>query len=247
MRNLLCLALLFLAFTAYSQENDSTNRLRFGTYFSVYNLNPTALADLNQQLKAAERLDLNDNIVGVSFGFTQRFAEQNSYLVTRLSYFSATDTEDSDDHTRLRVWEFSTTGHYDLLPNENWLAYPLLGVGVNLATLNLMAQTPVSFEESISMIDNQVLRQQYTTDLMLFADLGVGAERALRFPEATLFLGVSGGYRFSFSEPWNIDNLRYFTETEFSTQGWLFEIKLRSEIADPEKRNASRGLFQFFQ
>jgi hypothetical protein len=164
-----------------------------------------------------------------------------------LSYFSATDTEDSDDHTRLRVWEFSTTSHYDLLPNQNWLAYPLLGLGLNVAQLNLLQQTSASFQNSLAIAGSGVQRQKYSTDLMLFADLGVGAERALRFPEATLFLGVSGGYRLSFSEPWNIDNLRYFTETEFSTQGWLFEIKLRSEIADPEKRNASRGLFQFFQ
>jgi len=247
MRNLLCLALLFLAFTAYSQENDSINKLHFGTYFSVYTLNPKALTDLNQQLKAADRLDLNDNIVGISFGFTQRFANQNSYMATKLNFFSATDMEDSDDHTRLRVWEFSTTSHYDLLPNQNWLAYPLLGLGLNVAQLNLLQQTPANFQNSLAIAGSGVQRQKYTTDLMLFADLGVGAERALRFPEASLFLGVSGGYRFSFSEPWNIDNLRYFTETEFSTQGWFFEIKFRSEIADPEKSNASRGLFQFFQ
>ena len=102
MRILFFLPLLLISSFAFSQENDST-KIRFGTFVSVYNLYPTALTDLNQQLDAAQRLDLNDNILGVSFGFTQRFADQNSYLASQLTFLSATDLEDSDDHTRLRV------------------------------------------------------------------------------------------------------------------------------------------------
>ena len=246
MRILFFLPLLLMSSFAFSQENDST-KIRFGTFVSVYNLYPTALTDLNQQLDAAQRLDLNDNILGVSFGFTQRFADQNSYLASRFTFFSATDLEDSDDHTRLRVWEFSATGHYDLIANDNWLGYPYLGVGANIAGLTLLTQTPDSFQSSLNSPASETLRQQYTTDLMLFADLGLGVERVLRFSEANIYLGISGGYRLSLGEPWSLDNLRYFTESDFSTQGWLFEIKLRSEIADPENRQNSRGLFRFFQ
>ncbi len=246
MRILFFLPLLLISSFAFSQENDST-KIRFGTFVSVYNLYPTALTDLNQQLDAAQRLDLNDNILGVSFGFTQRFADQNSYLASRFTFFSATDLEDSDDHTRLRVWEFSATGHYDLIANDNWLGYPYLGVGANIAGLTLLTQTPDSFQSSLNSPASETLRQQYTTDLMLFADLGLGVERVLRFSEANIYLGISGGYRLSLGEPWSLDNLRYFTESDFSTQGWLFEIKLRSEIADPENRQNSRGLFRFFQ
>lgn len=246
MRILFFLPLLLISSFAFSQENDST-KIRFGTFVSVYNLYPTALTDLNQQLDAAQRLDLNDNILGVSFGFTQRFADQNSYLASRFTFFSATDLEDSDDHTRLRVWEFSATGHYDLIANDNWLGYPYLGVGANIAGLTLLTQTPDSFQSSLNSPASETLRQQYTTDLMLFADLGLGVERVLRFSEANIYLGISGGYRLSLGEPWSLDNLRYFIESDFSTQGWLFEIKLRSEIADPENRQNSRGLFRFFQ
>jgi len=247
MRKLLYLPLLFTVVSVYAQEKDSTKNLRFGTYTSIYNLYPNALENLNQQLRSNERLDLSDNIQGVSVGFTQRFEDQNSYLALRSSFFSATDMEDSDDHTRLRIWELSATSHYDVVPNQNWLAYPYLGIGANIANLVLLTQTPSSFENSLGNPVTTSLRQQYKTDLTLFADLGAGVERALRFPEATVYLGVSGGYRLSFSEPWSLDNLRYFTESEFSTQGWLFEIKLRSEIADSENRQNSRGLFKFFQ
>jgi hypothetical protein len=241
-----CLTILLLGSSAYAQEADST-QLRFGTFISFYNLYPDGLSELNQQLDAAERLDLNDNILGVSLGFTQRFADQNSYLATKFSFFSATDMEDSDDHTRLRIWEISTTGHYDLIANDNWLGYPYLGVGANIASLTMLTQTPGSFQSSLSSPASELQRQQYVTDLMLFANLGMGIERALRFPEATLYLGFNGGYRFSFSEPWSLDSLRYFTETDFSTQGWMFEIKLRSEITDPKSRQNARGMFQFFQ
>lgn len=242
----ICFLLLLIGITAYSQEKDSS-QLRFGTYISVYNIYPDALNDLNRQLYAAERLDLNDNILGVSLGFTQRFAEQNSYLASRFTLFSATDLDDSDDHTRLRIWEFSTTGHYDLIANDNWLGYPYLGVGANIASLTLLMQTPSTFQGSLETPASETLRHQYITDLMIFADLGLGVERVLRFPEANVYLGFSGGYRLSFGEPWSLDNLRYFTESEFSTQGWMFEVKLRSEIADPKRRQNSRGLFKFFQ
>lgn len=141
----------------------------------------------------------------------------------------------------------STTGHYDLIANDNWLGYPYLGVGANIASLTTLTQTPTSFQNSLDNPVNETQRQQYVTDLMLFADLGLGVERVLRFPEANLYLGVSGGYRLAMGEPWSLDNLRYFTESEFSTQGWLFEIKLRSEIADPNNRQNSRGLFRFFR
>lgn len=246
MRILFCLPLLLMSSFAYSQENDST-KIRFGTFVSVYNLYPTALTELNQQLDAAQRLDLNDNILGVSFGFTQRFTDQNSYLASRFTFFSVTDLEDSDDHTRLQVWEFSATGHYDLIANDNWLGYPYLGVGANMASLTLLTQTPTTFQGSISTPASETLRQQYTTDLMIFADLGLGVERVLRFSQANVYVGFSGGYRLSVGEPWSLDNLRYFTESDFSTQGWLFEIKLRSEITDPEGGQNSRGLFRFFQ
>jgi len=241
-----CLNLLLVGTAAYPQEKDSTE-LRFGTYVSVYNLYPNALTDLNRQLDAAQRLDLNDNILGVSLGFTQRFSDQNSYLASRFTFFSANDWEDSDDHTRLTVWEFSTTGHYDLIANNNWLGYPYLGVGANIASLTLLTQTPTSFQNSLSRPASETLRQRYVTDLMIFADLGLGIERVLRFSEANVYLGFSGGYRLSFGEPWSLDNLRYFSESEFSTQGWMFEVKLRSEIANPKSRQDSRGLFKFFQ
>lgn len=82
-----CLAFVLPGLAAYAQEADSTE-LRFGTFISVYSLYPPALTDLNRQLDAAERLDLRDNILGVSLGFTQRFADQNSYLATRFTFFS---------------------------------------------------------------------------------------------------------------------------------------------------------------
>lgn len=241
------LPLLSLFFAAHAQEADSSQNFQFGTYLSFSNLYPDALLQLNQQLRSAQRLDLRDDILGVNFGFTQRFADQNSYLTTRLGFFSMTDTEDSDDHTRLNLWELSAIGHYDVIPNHNWLAYPYIGLGFNVASLNLLTQTPSTFEASLSTPDDGLLRQKYRAGLMTFADLGLGLERALRFTDVTLFIGAKGGYRFSFSEPWNIDGLRYFTETEFSTQGWMFELVLRSELADPQNSRNKRGLFEFFQ
>lgn len=241
------IVLLLCPFTTLAQEQDSTNTLRFGTYLSLYLAYPQALSELNQQLRDAQRLDLNDNIVGGTFGFTQRFADQNSYLVTRFGFYSLTDAEDSDDHTRLNVWEASVTGHYDLVPDQNWLVYPYLGLGFNLANLKLLTQTPTTFAASLATPNSGQLEQNFRTDLISFFDVGLGVERALRFPQTTVYFGASGGYRLSFSEPWNVDNLRYFTETDFSMQGLIVEFKLRTELTGPPNQRKQRGLFRFFQ
>jgi len=247
MKNFFLLSLLLCSLSSLAQEQDSTSTLRFGTYLSIQSAYPQKLSGLNQQLRDAQRLDLNDQMIGVSFGFTQRFSDQNSYTAAEIGFYTMTNTEDSDDHTRLTVWEFSATGHYDLVPDQDWLVYPYLGLGLNTASLRLLTQTPNTFAAGLANPANAPVEQNYRTDFMSFLDLGAGVERALRFPQTIIYLGISGGYRFSLSEPWSVDNLRYFTETDFSLQGWMLELKLRSELANRANQQRHRGLFKFFQ
>jgi hypothetical protein len=251
MKKLLCFPLLLLSLFAYAQEEDeNTGKFRFGTYLGVLISYPGALDELNRQLRDAQRLDVPSQITGVSLGFSQRFADQNSYIAPRLSYFQATDMNDSEDHTRLSIWEFSVTSHYDLIPDKKWLAYPYLGLGLNHARLDLVLVTEADdFASSLQNIGQGAERERYVSHgVMSFIDIGLGAERALHFvDDVRVYLGVSGGYRLSFSEPWSIDGLRQFSGTNFSTQGWLLEIKLRSELVDPGRRSKKRGLIKHFQ
>ena len=252
MRNLLIFAFLLSPFFTFAQEKDSTNTIKTGFYLSVTAAGaPSALDDLNRQLRAAGQLPVTDGLIGGSIGITSRFADQNSYSVTRLSMLVATDEEpDSDQDTRLMVWELAIFGHYDLIANPNWLVYPYLGLGYNYGRLTISSVAPDNnFQNSLSNPgDDEIVQKKYGTDgLMLFGELGGGVERVLRLPGSDVYVGMSGGYRLSTSNSWTLGGIKTFDDASFTTQGWMFEFKFRFEVNPASQQEASRGLFKFFK
>jgi len=248
----LIFALLLLGFSTsiQAQSQDSTAQMKFGSYLSLLFNGPQQLSDLNQQLRAAQQLRIGENLVGASVGFTTRFADQNSYSLLKFSFLSSASTEDTNLKTSLMIGEISAVGHYDLLPNPNWLVYPYLGVGVNFARLRIATyDLNGNFASSLTNLGNEEVQQKtyYSETFMSFLDLGAGIERVLRFNGVDAYLGLSGGYRFSGETSWELEGVKNFFNTSFSTQGWVFEVKLRSELTTPTDPDKNRGLFRFFQ
>ena len=250
MKKLAIFALSLLPFLSYAQEQDSVNAVRTGSYVSVAVINPN-LSDLNQRLRAAGLAPLTEGFVGTSFGITNRFADQNSYSVTRLSFLASTDDRANENlSTRLIVWELSIMGHYDLLSNPNWLIYPYLGFGTNYARLTVSSIGDNSnFQSSLNNIaSEEVFQKKYGSDgLMVFGELGGGIERILKFNGFYMFVGASGGYRLASSRAWTYKGVKPFGDTSFGTQGWTFDFKFRFEINPNPDQKVSRGLYQFFQ
>ena len=252
MKKLLIFALsLFPLLSSAQEEKDSTSTIKYGFYFSVMALDPD-LSELNQQLRTADLAPLTEGLIGMSIGMTNRFADQNAYGVGRLSMVASTDDgANSNLSTRLTVWEVSTLGHYDLLPNPNWLIYPYLGLGTNYARLTVSSLVEnTDFQSSLNNLANEeVAQKKYGSDgLMIFGELGGGIERIVRLNYGVdIYIGVSGGYRLASSEPWIHRDVVRFDNTSFGTQGWTFDFKFRFEINPNPDQKVSRGLYQFFQ
>ncbi len=249
MKKLLLIILLIPA-SLLAQEKDSTNILKYGGYVSFNVLGARDLSGLNDQLRAASQLSTDGALVGISMGFTSRFADQNSYAVTRLSLHGAGDAgTESNQQTQLWVGELGSFGYYDLVGNPNWLVGPYLGFGFNYARLAVSSiESNIGFQSSLaSLATIEVVKKRYGTDgLMLFGELGAGVERILKLNGVDFYIGLSGGYRLSTRDAWMLDDVKVF-DADFSTQGWMFELKYRFEPRPDRMDRSARGLFRFFK
>ena len=237
---------------AQQPEADSVNTIKTGFYLSVASAGATSsIDDLNAQLRAAGQLPVTEGLVGGSIGITNRFADQNSYSVSRLSMLATTDEEaNSNQKTRLIVGEIVVSGHYDVITNPHWLLYPYLGFGISYGRLTVSSIVPNNrFQNSLrNPGDDEIAQKKYGTDgLMIFGELGGGVERVLKLPGLDLYLGISGGYRLSNDRSWTLNGVKTFYDTSFDTRGWTFEFKFRFESNPASGQSASRGLFEFFK
>ena len=251
MKKLVIFALSLVPFLSYAQEQDSVNAVRTGSYGSFILNGARQLSDINRQLRGAGLAPMQEVLTGVSLGFINRFADQNSYGVSRVSFAAAADDNANDDQdSRLIVWELFVAGNYDVLPNPNWLIYPYLGFGVNYARLTVSTLiSNIDFQSSLNTIEEEeVVQKKYRSSyLPIFGEIGGGIERVLKLNSINMYLGLSGGYRLSTSSPWTYKDVKYFENTAFSTQGWMFELRFRFEINPNPDQKVSRGLYQFFQ
>jgi hypothetical protein len=244
------IATLLLPISLFAQPADSTNTLKYGGYVGINVLGVRDLSNLNNQLRAAGQLPAEGPAVGFSVGLTSRFADQNSYNVTRLSLFGASDAATGDNRqTRLWVAELGGFTHYDLVSNPNWLVAPYLGLGFNYARLAVSSvESNVGFQASLSNpASPEVAKKRYGSDgLMLFGELGAGVERVLKLNGVDFYVGLSGGYRLSTRRAWTLDDAKVF-DAEFGTQGWAFELKYRFEARPDRMDRRARGLIRFFK
>lgn len=242
--------MLLLPVSLLAQPADSTNTLKYGGYVSINVLGASDLSDLNNQLRAAGQLPAEGPAVGFTVGLSSRFADQNSYNVTRLSFFGAGDTETQDNRqTRLWIAELSGFTHYDLVGNPNWLVAPYLGLGFNYARLAVSSvESNVGFQSSLATpASPEVAKKRYGSDgLMLFGELGAGVERVLKLNGVDFYIGLSGGYRLSTRRAWTLDDTKVF-DADFGTQGWTFELKYRFEARPDRMDRSARGLIRFFK
>ncbi len=248
MKKLLLITLL-LPLSLLAQEKDSIPPLKTGFYASSTVSFPSRLSALNRQLQAANQLPLTEALIGISFGVTNRFEDQNSYSSSRLSFFTTEDNDfNSNQDTQLIMGELASFGHYDLVANDKWLVYPYLGVGVNYARLTVSSVVSnANFQTSLANpgIEEVVQRRYHTDGLMLFGELGAGVERVIKLSDGVLFVGLSGGYRLSTSKSWVLRDVKFY-DASFSTQGWIVQLIIRAE-EHPEGNRRSRGLFKFFK
>ncbi len=248
MKKLLLIALL-LPLSLLAQKRDSIPPLKTGFYASSAVCFLSRLSTLNRQLQLANQLPLTEAMIGVSFGVTNRFEDQNSYGSSRLSFFTTEDNNfDSNQDTQLILGELAGFGHYDLVANDKWLVYPYLGVGVNYARLTVSSVVSnANFQTSLANPGiEEVVQRRYGTDgLMLFGELGAGIERAIELSDGLLFLGLSGGYRLSTSKSWVLKDVKFY-DASFSTRGWVVQLIIRAEERSDGNRSG-RGLFKFFK
>ena len=197
MKKLLLITLLF-PLSLLAQENDSTNVLKYGGYVSFNALGARDLSNLNDQLRAAGQLPITNTLVGFSLGFTSRFADQNSYTGARLSLHGSGDIEtESNQQTRLWVAELGSFSFYDLVANPKWLVGPYLNYGFSYARLAVSSvENNLNFQSSLANPASvEVVTKRYGTDgLLLFGELGAGAERVLKLNGVDFYIGLSGGY-----------------------------------------------------
>ena len=249
MKNAFIFFLVLATVPALCQDSDSANTFQTGFYVSVMAAGASSsVDDLNQQLRAAGQLPVGESLIGTSVGFTTRFADQNSYGAVRLStLMGAEEDADTNQKTRLSVWELTSMGHYDLVSNFNWLVYPYLGIGAVYHRLVVSSLTSGgTFQGSLAQLnDDEVVQKRYGSDgLSIFGELGGGVERVLKLSGSDMYIGISGGYRLARPEVWSLEGLKAF-DSAFSTTGWIFEFKLRFEQRPNAER--PRGLFRFFQ
>ena len=246
----ICISIILLLLSGHimAQQADSTT-FKTGSYVSFTVNDARSLTDLNRQLQAAGHAPIVEALIGITLGVTNRFADQNSYSASRLSLLVASDDAlDDSRKTTLLVWELAGFGHYDLITNPKWLAYPYLGTGVNYGRLMVSAIEPTgNFQNSLNNLgNNEVVQKRYGSDgLMLFGELGAGVERVLTLQNSDLYIGLSGGYRLSTDRSWALSGVKTF-DASFSTQGWMFEVKTRAEVRPERTSKVSRGLFKFF-
>ena len=249
MKKLLLITLLF-PLSLLAQENDSTNVLKYSGYVSFNALGARDLSNLNDQLRAAGQLPITNTLVGFSLGFTSRFADQNSYTGARLSLHGSGDTEtESNQQTRLWVAELGSFSFYDLVANPNWLVGPYLNYGFSYARLAVSSvENNLNFQSSLANPASvEVVTKRYGTDgLLLFGELGAGAERVLKLNGVDFYIGLSGGYRLSTRDAWMLDSTKAF-DADFGTQGWTFELKYRFEPRPDRMDRSARGLIRFFK
>lgn len=247
----LLLIVSFDALDSVAQVNDTSRVWRHGVYFS-FPVQIVNLDDLNQDLAQRGLAELVPSMVGFTIGFSSRHREQNSYGLTKLSYLTTFDDEDDEsEHVRINLWKMSFQGHYDVLPNKNWLAYPYLGLGLGLAFLNV---TELNIPQSplLGFPSDSYSLWKYYSDILVNGSFGVGLERKFLLPGSTGYIGISGGYELSSQSDWKLRDTNYSPSTSptFRTSGWIFELKLRFELdlsTLTEKEKQPRGLFKFFQ
>ena len=249
MKVLNTLVLLLLPFFTMAQPSDSAV-FKTGAYSSVTISGARQLASLNQQLRAAGHAPLTEALVGFSLGVTNRFADQNSYTTSRLSWLATADDNANDSRqTTLSVWELASFAHYDVVANPKWLAYPYLGFGTNYARLVVSnAELGGSFQNSLNNLGTpEVVQKKYGSEaLMLFGELGGGVERVLKLQGTDLYIGLSGGYRLSTERAWVLQGVKSFASS-FGTQGWMAELKFRFETNPERNPEVRRGIFRFFE
>lgn len=241
------------SFATFAQESNTVETKKspkYGLYLGISGQLPD-LSDLNASLVRSELAPLDLGAVGVSVGYTGRNADQNSYASFELSYLGTTDNYLNPNlKSKLEIWQFSITGHYDVITNKNWLLYPYLSLGLNGARLTVsQIYGDSTFTSSLSnLYDPEVEQKKYYAAAPIFGELGLGVERKITLPGVDFFIGVSGGYNLSPTAYWGLENLKYYSDNPgFSTTGWSFEVIYRFEVNNVKPKKESWNLYRFFK
>lgn len=212
------------------------------------------LEDLNRALVQAGVPKLTTGLVGISFGFTNRHRDQDSYGTIQLSYFTTFDDgNDAGNDARLDLWKLPITGHYDLIPSEKWLIAPYLQFSPNLARLKVSSITDITtFQGSLNNLNSpDELIKRYSTGIFISGGIGLGIERRYTFPGTINHIGIRAGYEISPRLGWQTDGANYFLDNSpsYRSNGLVVEFILRVEpnpstLMDSEMK--PRGLFKYF-
>ncbi|WKN42928.1 hypothetical protein [Tunicatimonas pelagia] len=251
---------LYMPLQGYSQLpevtlTDTTRVWRTGFYMGLH-AQTIDVDNLNAMLQQANQPTLLPDMAGAALGFTMRHRDQNSYSRSQLTYFTLLDNLENDNlrESRVNYWELSVTGNYDVIPSQKWLVYPYLGFGVGLSFLRVSEViSGTSFQGSLNNLNTADLEiKQYMTDAMVNGTAGVGVERRFVFPGTLGFIGISGGYKISEREDWQLRGTSYTLDDSpnFRANGWVFELRFRFEYdptIKPEQAREPQGLFKLFQ
>lgn len=210
-----------LCFFKGNSQTDTIVPFKYGfTYESSERF--CNIRNLNSSLKDASFAEIENKFRGISFGWTTREKNNNSYTTIHFTWLaSEPNNVASNNKARIDVFELACNYHGVFSKSAKWLLYPYVGIGLNLGRLRLTETN--SFYENISNPTNQ---QVYFNDFpVISGNIGVGVDRKISIFKLDYYLGLNFGYAISTKEGWG------FEQTPLTSySGFEYKIKVRVEI-----------------
>jgi hypothetical protein len=173
----------------------------------------------------------------MSFGRALHPADKDSYFAGSLMIEYASAQPNKYYNTQTKAATIFSIGIkddwcYDLVASRKWLAYPYVSLGIlynKLKTLDGINSNG-SFAATLAGTAPVVVEKSFSS-LILFASVGGGAERRLRFKSGLdFYLGFATGYHLANNVSYRERHQTNYDSPSVRFSGWENRIILRFEI-----------------
>lgn len=207
---LLLLTILLLSISTFSQP-DTTNTHKTGWIIKSGERNFTFKA-LNSAFNNAGVAQLNNRVFGYSIGIASRSITKQTYGTATLSYLSANNHEMQPQtlSSSIDIMELALSYHFALNNSPKLLVIPYVGYGAGYGNMTIADKSQnITFAESVAnLILNDGTEKLYKMEYpYVFANVGIGIERAVQISNYQLFIGFSSGYQLTTKSGWGYPDL----------------------------------------
>ncbi len=242
----LIFTLTLLTLSAFPQSDTTKQKRKIGFYSDVSGIRGN-FSELNSTLSQLGYPELQNYYIGPSYGITLRDRNKNSYSFIKFSFLLSLSAGPFDNSrtkdARLRNWELSIGRNFDLVKHPKWLIYPFFGEGIGYGELtvygNLLQQ---SFSNSASNLTSPISKTW--SSFYIYFNAGVGIERRLRIGGSDFYIGLSGGYRLTYSRFTENNYPTYYSNNSapvhLSGLEWNFRIRFERWRPPLPRRNRNK-------